>query len=255
MKLIGGLDDLAQKRALKRWDRIARSAGALDLMSLRQLRMQAADLRHRLDDVIHIADRRLAEPSGTASETPAPRHSDWVWRPEGWSRALTPRGIAAAPSGMPMGHEIKLFHDCHRSEITLRQDANTGIARSAPCALVLDVLGFEGSFLSLAMDLPEAAAREVRTSHIFQIDLNVAVDHPIEIFARLNVKHGPNIETIVREFDMRFSPTLAEFDLAYTEIDADRVEKIWLDLIFEKPAMNRVALQDLVVSRRWRAEI
>jgi hypothetical protein len=34
-----------------------------------------------------------------------------------------------------------------------------------------------------------------------------------------------------------------------------RVERIWLDLIFEGPEMNQVTLRDLTFSRRPRAEL
>jgi hypothetical protein len=46
-----------------------------------------------------------------------------------------------------------------------------------------------------------------------------------------------------------------EFDLAYTKLNEKRVEKMWLDLIFEGPQMNQVVLRDLTFSRRKRAEL
>ena len=46
-----------------------------------------------------------------------------------------------------------------------------------------------------------------------------------------------------------------EFDLAYTRIDDRRVERIWVDLIFEGPEMNQIILRDVTVTRRPRAEL
>jgi uncharacterized protein DUF6478 len=48
---------------------------------------------------------------------------------------------------------------------------------------------------------------------------------------------------------------LAEFDLAYSNINEKRVEKIWIDLIFDNPAMNQVTLHDLTLTRAPRADL
>mgnify|MGYP006289767839 CR=1 FL=1 len=50
-------------------------------------------------------------------------------------------------------------------------------------------------------------------------------------------------------------PQTVEFDLAYSRLNERRVERLWLDLIFERPAMNRIVLQDLAMSRRPRADL
>lgn len=76
------------------------------------------------------------------------------------------------------------------------------------------------------------------------------------MFARLNVKHGPNTEQIVREIPLGGSiETWVEFDLAYTKLNEKRVESAWIDLIFEGPQMNEVILRDLNLPRHPRAEI
>jgi len=48
---------------------------------------------------------------------------------------------------------------------------------------------------------------------------------------------------------------VVEFDLAYTKLNEKRVEKIWIDLIFENPEMSQVVLRDAYFSRRPRAEL
>ncbi len=77
----------------------------------------------------------------------------------------------------------------------------------------------------------------------------------MEIFARLNIKHGPNTEQIVRELPLNEEQVKVEFDLAYSRLNEKRIEKIWLDLIFEAPEMNQVILRDLTFSRRRRAAL
>ena len=87
------------------------------------------------------------------------------------------------------------------------------------------------------------------------MDSIIESEKPIEIFARLNIQHGPNTEQIVRELPMEEKNIVVEFDLAYSRLNEKRIEKIWLDLIFEAPDMNQVVLRDLTFSRHRRAAI
>ena len=48
---------------------------------------------------------------------------------------------------------------------------------------------------------------------------------------------------------------MVEFDLAYTKMNEKRVEKMWIDLIFEGPEMNQITFRDVTVSRRPRADL
>jgi hypothetical protein len=81
------------------------------------------------------------------------------------------------------------------------------------------------------------------------------MEKPLEIFARLNIKHGPNTEQVVRELPLNEKVPMVEFDLAYTKLNEKRIDNMWLDLIFEGPQMNQVTLRDLTLSRRPRAEV
>ena len=53
-----------------------------------------------------------------------------------------------------LGNEVTLFHDCEFSELTLRQLRNLREQDLAPYGLRMDVFRFDGSFLSLVVDLP-----------------------------------------------------------------------------------------------------
>ena len=83
----------------------------------------------------------------------------------------------------------------------------------------------------------------------------VETERPLEIFARLNVRHGPNTEQIVRELTLGGDSVVVEFDLAYSNLNEKRVERAWVDLIFEQPSMNQVILRDVNFSRRPRADL
>lgn len=158
-------------------------------------------------------------------------------------------------SGAQLGEELTLFHDCAASELTLRQLRNRRESDLAPYALRMDVFGFDGSFLSLVVNLPDEALQGLKKSHLIRLDPMVQIEKPLEIFARLNIKHGPNTEQLVRELPLHEADRMVEFDLAYTNINEKRIERAWIDLIFERPQMNEVTLRDLTLSRRPRAEL
>ncbi|MBY6159240.1 hypothetical protein KUV73_00085 [Mameliella alba] len=240
---------------LRRWTRMAEAAQDTDLPDLRHQRTRARKLKSRLDALIHTADARLALPQIGNQSFPRPKDSDWAWRPEVWSGPLPVQGIAAVQSKAQLGRETRLFHDCPRSEMTLRQVRNTRAADLAAFGLQLDVFGFSGSYLSLAIDLPESAVQGLTRQHLVRIETIVEMERPLEIFARLNIRHGPNTEQVVRELPLTDQTVEVEFDLAYSRLNEKRVEKMWLDLIFEGPRMNQVTLRDLTFSRRKRAAL
>ncbi|MFC3613290.1 DUF6478 family protein [Lutimaribacter marinistellae] len=249
------LDRLFHLRAMQRWRQAASGAGDADLAALRVQRNQARELRAHLDHLVHTADGRLALPRIGSSFFPKPHGTDWSWRPEAWRGPLPVPGLSSVPTKSMLGHEVTLFHDCEFSELTLRQLRNLREADLAPYGLRMDVFKFDGSFLSLVIDLPPEAARGMTRSHLLRVDTIIETEKPLEIFARLNIRHGPNTEQIVRELPLNEQEVKVEFDLAYSRLNEKRIEKVWLDLIFEAPEMNQVVIRDLTFCRHRRAAL
>ncbi|WP_146346266.1 DUF6478 family protein [Phaeobacter marinintestinus] len=248
-------DLLFQTNALRKWRRAARGADQAKLTDLRTQRNDARQLRAHLDMLIHTADGRLALPKVGSSFFPKPHGTDWSWRPELWRGPLPIPGLSSAPPKSRLGDEVTLFHDCEFSELTLRQLRNLRQEDLAPYGLRMDVFKFDGSFLSLVIDLPLEASEGLTKSHLLRVGTIVEMEKPLEIFARLNIKYGPNTEQIVRELPLNEEDIMVEFDLAYSRLNEKRIEKVWLDLIFEAPDMNQVILRDLNFSRYRRAAI
>jgi hypothetical protein len=249
------IDRLLHRSALGRWDRFAEAAPRADLAALRRLRGRAWALRRRLDRVIHEAEHRLALPVIGSNALQRPVGSDWVWRPPLWTGPIPVPGMASVPGKAPIAEGATLFHDCRRSELTLRQIRNTREQDLAPFGLRIDVFRFDGSFLSLVLDLPAEGVAGLRLRHLLRVAAIVEMEKPLEIFARLNIRHGPNVEQVVRELPLRSEEVMVEFDLAYTNVAEKRIENVWIDLIFEGPEMNQIILRDVTVSRRPRAAL
>jgi hypothetical protein len=250
-----GVTRILDRSAVRRWARVADKADDLDLDTLKGLRDRAWALRRRIDRVLHVAEGRMQLPRIGHDAIARPLHCDWAYRPELWRGPLTPPGIAAIETNTRIGDEASLFHDCRISEITFRQVRNTRADDVAPFGARIDVFAFDGSFLSLVLDLPPDAVAGLKRRHLMRLALTLETEKPLEVFGRLNIRHGPNTEQLVREFPMDATEMFVEFDLGYSELNEKRIERIWLDLIFEDPGMNQIMIRDLTVTRRPRAEI
>lgn len=255
MGMGGLLDTILHRRAKRRWRRLAGSADRMRLGQLRLVRTRARELRRLLDRTLHVAEDRLILPAIGANPIVKPLHTDWAYRPELWRGPVAPLGMVAVASKTQYGREATVYHDCGVSELTLRQVRNTREADLAPFGLRMDVFRFDGSFLSLVVDLPKPAVEGLSRRHLLRLMAEVEVERPLEIFARLNIKHGPNVEQIVRELPIGSEEVVVEFDLAYTKMNEKRIENIWLDLIFEGAEMNQILLRDVTLTRRPRAEM
>jgi len=251
----GILDRLLFRGSLRRWAKHASRARDMPLEELRNTRGRARQLRSYLDQLIYQADTRLTLPligSNAMRRTPG---MDWTWRPELWRGPLPRVGHSSVRNKTPFGSELTVFHDCEKSELTLRQLRNSQDEDLAPFGLRMDVFGFDGSFLSLVLDLPRDGCEGLTRNQLIRLDCIVEMEKPLEIFARLNIKHGPNTEQIVRELPLHEDDVMVEFDLAYTKMNEKRIERMWVDLIFEGPEMNQIILRDLTFGRLPRADL
>lgn len=251
----GFLDAALNRLTVRRWTRAAGRAQRSELGELRRQRHYARMIKAQIDRLFFVADSRLALPRIGSNTIVKPLGTDWSWRPPLWRGPLAKKGIVAAETKSSIGDGVTLFHDCRISELTLRQLRNTSESDLAPFGLRMDVFRFDGSFLSLVVNLPDEACAGLQRRHILRLEAIVELEKTLEVFARLNIRHGPNTEQIVREMSVEDGDQMVEFDLAYTNLNEKRVDKMWIDLIFEGPEMNQVTLRDLTLCRYPRAEL
>ena len=249
------IDQWRLRKVQDRWAKAAEEAAGMEPSALRSLRAEARTMRRQIDRVIHAADHRLGLPALGAGLPRAPLGTDWVWRPDVWRGAMSSPGAVAVAGRTAISDDLALFHDCPLGEVAFRQTRNHGEADRAPFGLTLDVFGFRGSFLSLAIAFPPEAVAGLRSRHLLRIDALVDCDRPVQAVARLNLKHGPNVAQLMQDIPATGRDKLVEFDLAYAGLDETRIEHLWLDVIFNAPALSRITLHDLVASRRPRAEL
>jgi hypothetical protein len=249
------IDQWHLARVQARWAEAADNAPEMSPFALRALRAEARSLRRQIDRAIHAADGRLATPGPGAGLPRQPLGTDWAWRPAAWRGPLPVPGAIAENGRTAVSDDLALYHDCPLGEVVLRQIPGNAASHRAPFGLALEVFGFRGSFLSLAIGLPKPAVTGLKSRHLVSVDAVLDCDGPVRGFARLNVRHGPNDAQLVSDLPGHSGEVTVEFDLAYGGIDETRIERAWLDLIFNDCAMTRITLRDVVVSRRPRAEL
>jgi hypothetical protein len=248
------LNRLAERRLLRLWSRAAEGVESMDPESLRAIRARARRMRREADHLILRSEGRLGLPPIGSSQMPRPLGADLLWRPDAWRWPILPRGHAGTASPLALSPGITLFHDCPLCEVAVRQVRNTREDDLAPFSLTLETLGFRGTFLSLALDLPPEAAAGLGPRHVISLILRAEFERPLSVLARLNLRHGPNTDQIAASLPGDETAT-ADFDLATTALDGTPVRHIWLDLIFNAPDMSAVRLRDLTMSRRTRADL
>jgi hypothetical protein len=249
------LDGWHLRKVQDRWTAAADAAPEMESFELRALRAEARGMRRQIDRVILEAEGRLAVPLLSSGLPRMPLGTEWAWRPSAWRGPLPDRGGVASGAWTEPAEGLVLCHDCPLGEVSFRQVRNSDDSHRAPYGLMLEVMGFRGSFLSLSTNLPDTALDGLKARHLVRVDAVIEVDRPLRAFARLNVKHGPNVAQLVSDLPGDGRDKVAEFDLAYSGIDETRIERAWLDLIFNDAAMTGIALRDMVVSRRPRAEL
>ncbi|PPB82414.1 hypothetical protein LV82_00344 [Albidovulum inexpectatum] len=234
-------------------DRIVARLRTADMPDLRDLRGEIRRQHVRLTAALRQADLRLGR--ARVANPPRPPLSDWAWRPDPFHADLQLPVLVSPDSGAVLAEGIRVFHDGRNVECALRQSGTARRSAAAPFGLALDMFGFDGSYISISIDLPHSGLKGLSRRHVVRLETVMRSETAIGASARLNVRHGPNTDHQLRDIAFDNDHGMAEFDLGYTEIDEARIEKAWIDLILSRPAMTRIEIMDLVLSRYPRAEI
>lgn len=244
--------------ASRQWAMLAEDIDGLHPAALRNLQGEAQELRARLERFLTRADHRTVRSRAGLDLVRLPGGTDWRWRPDVLAGPIPSRGLARPDSGARFSDAAAIWHDCGERALLLHQQPNPRATDLSPYTLLLEVFGFTGSFLSLAIDLPIDALAGLTAHHVIRMETAMMVERPMRIFARLNIGHGPNTEEITQVLgEMQPgvpSEQVLEFDLAKSQMNEKRLGNIWLDLIFERPSMNAVQIRELYLSRHLRAQ-
>ena len=249
----GRIGRFFHRRMLARWKK---AAAGVDETDLAALDVQARMAHQILRDVRKFkiaADGRLALPRSGVQMLPKPAGTDWAWRPAIWQSHFPDAGRAPALPKDSLTNEVVVFHDCRTAQVAIRQTMNTREIDLCPYGLTSEVFHFDGSYLSLVIEVPPASCDNLRKDHLIRLAAMITRERPTRIDARLNVKHGANTEQILLTLPDDSEDTSVEFDLAYSQLNESRAERMWVDLMIADPAMNKITIHDLNLCRYPRA--
>lgn len=198
---------------------------------------------------------RLRVQDGAIDTDPVltPPNTDWAWRPPVWQSPISVPVHDGVGRKTRLDPAVSAFHDAAGGRVSLRQQPTPN--DPAPYGLVIDVTGFDGSFVSVVLDLPESATKGLNSGHLMCLNAEVAHQTPARMFVRLNIRHGPNTAQMVQEVTAGSTTVAVEFELTHADINERRIENAWIDLIFDAPGTNQMRLGDVCVLRRRRAEL
>lgn len=239
----------------RRWAKAVQTPQACSDATLRGTLADITDARAELDRAAARVKAELAARSGGLDGIDKPDRYDWADRAAPWREPVHPRGHINLASPTALGAGVTVFHDAVYADLSVRQDPVPPHIAGAQYGLVFEFYRFDGSFLSIVQDLPPAALDGLTRNHFLAFHMIADREHQSEIYARLNIQYGPNTDQLVRQVAIHGDRGVAEFDLAYSDINERRLEKAWLDLIFEGPEMNRIAIWDMVLMRAPRADL
>ena len=195
---------------------------------------------------------RRPEPKRFSIEVPAdfplPPKTQWGYTPALWEHSLGQETSGNVLTGTEIAPRVNLHHDAEQTDIAIRGNGAEG-------GLSFSITKFSGSFLSLAFGFPVDVAKAIRRHDLIRIAVTSEAAEPFKAYARLNLRHGPNNEQIVRMIDIGHGDSFAEFDIFYSEFEPNRSSDAWIDLIFNNPEGLAFTLSQAVILRRVRATL
>jgi hypothetical protein len=169
----------------------------------------------------------------------------WSFTPAIWRSDLWPNATKDAASGSKIGPDCKLFHDARNHAVSWRQDAKI---------FVLDADDFDGSYLSLALEIPEIHRQSISKNSILSVETNASAPDDFGASLRLNLQRGPNIYENWHPLNPQQGSTITDFDMANFGIDPAQAQSAWLDFMVLPRRSFTLSVNSLSISHRQRLE-
>lgn len=168
----------------------------------------------------------------------------WSWRPEAFVAAGGDRDIGLQ-SGSRIAPGISLFHDA--------TDA-TGALTAEGAGVEIGLDAFDGSYLSLAFDLPVEALPLLAGGRIFEAAAAIDCEPWRRAWVRLNLQRESGIARCVGDLAPGPGAARAALDIA-TFPHVVEPGHAWAEIIFDAAPRTKIALPDLVFWIAPRARI
>lgn len=221
------------------WERQAKRAS--DLSAFRQLTLRR---RAELDRIATKVEARLTRAEEGAAPSPG---ATWTHRPEIFLLPQDQTIWTNPSSGLRPGAGLSIYHDSNGGAFTLAQRPARGAESALRFELFFESYEFRGSYLSLAMSLPDHLRRP-KAGELLVVELDLAASRRIKTFLRLNMKTAQSSDVLHADGAIGDGRTRFEFDLSFAAFEPDERDQLWLDIIFDRPRMMEMSIRDLTLS-------
>ncbi|MXU64753.1 DUF6478 family protein [Oceanomicrobium pacificus] len=176
----------------------------------------------------------------------------WGWRPDLWAAARKPAAQDGFQPWQALSGDVTLHSDDPRLTASLSQRP----AQSGAFGIDLHLTDPGAArYLSLSSALPLADAARITRHDILSIDVDLGTVPDAPVFLRLNLGWGPNVGEQTQAWPAGAPDARFAFDLFYMAFDNRVLDKAWIDLIFEAPLADHLAVEDIALQRHPRATL
>lgn len=147
-------------------------------------------------------------------------------------------------SGSELAPGLKLFYDAGCAAFSWRQRPIVGGSRYG---LSFTVYEFDGTFLSLVVEVPGADLPAIAAHRNLQLSFSIAATRPLALYARLNFQRDTEHIALHDAMIVRDGAYVARFERAGDGEDLRPGVSVWADLIFAEPAMAEFEISDLAL--------
>lgn len=220
------------------WERRARQAK--DLSSFRSLLLRR---RSELDRIARRTETALARGGARA---PTPSAAIWTHHLDVFDEPQSPSTLVDPPSGSHPSRGLSIYHDAARGGFTLAQRPSRAKAAGRRFELFYESYDFAGAYLSLAVAIPDDLRRP-QVGEVLRVFVDLSASRLIKTFVRLNLASPNRNDVLHADGELGHGGRVFDFDLAFAAFEPQEGDKIWLDLIIDRPRMVEFALRDLEV--------
>ena len=221
------------------WERQAKRAN--DLSAFRQLTLRR---RAELDRIAMKVEARLTRAGDGV--TPG-AGAAWSHRPDIFLLPQDQTIWTNPASGLRPGAGLSVYHDSDGGAFTLAQRPARGKGSTLRYELFFESYEFRGSYLSLAMGVPEHLRRP-KAGEVLAVEIDVAASRNIKAFLRLNMKTVQTSDVLHADGAIGEGRARFEFDMSFAAFEPSEKDQLWLDIIFDRPRMVEMSIRDLTLS-------
>lgn len=142
---------------------------------------------------------------------------------------------------------ISVYHDSDGGAFAFSQRPARVDGSSLRFELFFESYEFQGSYLSLALSIPDHLRRP-KVGEVLAARLDALASRRVKTFLRLNMKSVDASDVLHADGQIGDGAARFEFDMSFAAFEPGEKDQIWLDIIFDRPRMVELSVRGLTIS-------